>query len=394
MIKINLAATPGLQQEPKDIAISQSLKDILIKMAVEPKNQPIDDQAISESSTKPIPEKVEKKTNVFASQGSNSSIPGGTDAEEPIPQPPPKISDKLREAEQIIERKEEEYSKHLFNRPILNIGIWILVLVIVGALGYWGYTKYFNPRKSAITAKPAGKSDLPVEQPILLTEQSQPSSTSDMPEVDQPVLTPINQIDEIYLPPVLTGISRCQILSQLISVLPDNSRIQFLKLDKDVVNFLIFVDTENEAQQVKDEVQKLPGIGSIQAFYIEHIADTPSPAVQMMAILNLKTESAVARNIRFYDDVSLSQVLWAIGKRQNLKLQPLNIAEPPAPKPRLAEIRGNGSLNSIINLLSELSNFDLNLSVEKIAINLSADSAVDTGILDFSINSVIYPQKL
>ncbi|HRD17908.1 MAG TPA: hypothetical protein PLB60_02555, partial [Candidatus Marinimicrobia bacterium] len=142
------------------------------------------------------------------------------------------------------------------------------------------------------------------------------------------------------------------------------------------------------------EVQKLPGIGSIQAFYIEHIADTPSPAVQMMAILNLKTESAVARNIRFYDDVSLSQVLWAIGKRQNLKLQPLNIAEPPAPKPRLAEIRGNGSLNSIINLLSELSNFDLNLSVEKIAINLSADSAVDTGILDFSINSVIYPQKL
>lgn len=320
MIKINLAATPGLQQEPKDIAISQSLKDILIKMAVEPKNQPIDDQAISESSTKPIPEKVEKKTNVFASQGSNSSIPGGTDAEEPIPQPPPKISDKLREAEQIIERKEEEYSKHLFNRPILNIGIWILVLVIVGALGYWGYTKYFNPRKSAITAKPAGKSDLPVEQPILLPEQSQPSSTSDMPEVDQPVLTPINQIDEIYLPPVLTGISRCQILSQLISVLPDNSRIQFLKLDKDVVNFLIFVDTENEAQQVKDEVQKLPGIGSIQAFYIEHVADTPSPAVQMMAILNLKTESAVARNIRFYDDVSLSQVLWAIGKRQNLKL--------------------------------------------------------------------------
>jgi len=394
MIKINLAATPGLQQEPKDIAISQSLKDILIKMAVEPKNQPIDDQAISESSTKPIPEKVEKKTNVFASQGSNSSIPGGTDAEEPIPQPPPKISDKLREAEQIIERKEEEYSKHLFNRPILNIGIWILVLVIVGALGYWGYTKYFNPRKSEITAKPAGKSDLPVEQPILLTEQSQPSSTSDMPEVDQPVLIPINQIDEIYLPPVLTGISRCQILSQLISVLPDNSRIQFLKLDKDVVNFLIFVDTENEAQQVKDEVQKLPGIGSIQAFYIEHVADTPSPAVQMMAILNLKTESAVARNIRFYDDVSLSQVLWAIGKRQNLKLQPLNIAEPPAPKPRIAEIRGNGSLNSVINLLSELSNFDLNLSVEKIAINLSADSAVDTGILDFSINSVIYPQKL
>ncbi len=394
MIKINLAATPGLQQEPKDIAISQSLKDILIKMAVEPKNQPIDDQAISESSTKPIPEKVEKKTNVFASQGSNSSIPGGTDAEEPIPQPPPKISDKLREAEQIIERKEEEFSRHLSNRLVLNIGIWILVLVIVGALGYWGYTKYFNPRKSEITAKPAGKSDLPVEQPILLTEQSQPSSTSDMPEVDQPVLTPINQIDEIYLPPVLTGISRCQVLLQLISVLPDNSRIQFLKLDKDVVNFLIFVDTENEAQQVKDEVQKLPGIGSIQAFYIEHVADTPSPAVQMMAILNLKTESAVARNIRFYDDVSLSQVLWAIGKRQNLKLQPLNIAEPPAPKPRLAEIRGNGSLNSIINLLSELSNFDLNLSVEKIAINLSADSAVDTGILDFSINSVIYPQKL
>lgn len=394
MIKINLAATPGLQQEPKDIAISQSLKDILIKMAVEPKNQPNDDQAISKSSTKPIPENIEKKLDAFASQGSNSSMPGETDAKKSISQPSPKVSDKLREAEQIVERKEEEYSRHLSKRLILNIGIWILVLVTVGALGYWGYTKYFNPRKSEITAKPAGKSDLPVEQPILLTEQSQPSSTSDMPEVDQPVLTPINQIDEIYLPPVLTGISRCQILSQLISVLPDNSRIQFLKLDKDVVNFLIFVDTENEAQQVKAEVQKLPGIGSIQAFYIEHIADTPSPAVQMMAILNLKTESAVARNIRFYDDVSLSQVLWAIGKRQNLKLQPLNIAEPPAPKPRLAEIRGNGSLNSIINLLSELSNFDLNLSVEKIAINLSADSAVDTGILDFSINSVIYPQKL
>ena len=88
MIKINLAATPGLQQEPKDIAISQSLKDILIKMAVEPKNQPNDDQAISKSSTKPIPENIEKKLDAFASQGSNSSIPGGTDAEEPIPQPP------------------------------------------------------------------------------------------------------------------------------------------------------------------------------------------------------------------------------------------------------------------------------------------------------------------
>ncbi|HPC35274.1 MAG TPA: hypothetical protein P5268_03410 [Candidatus Marinimicrobia bacterium] len=391
MIKINLATKPGLQEEPKNITVNDNLKDILIRMSATPKEQPVGDRIIDESETKPVPEASKEEVSTFALEESNLEMTGQAKTEEPIPQTVSGISDKLREAEKIVERKEKEYSKHSSKRIILNIGIWILVLVIIGTAGYWAYYKYFKTQTSSITVESKNENILPTEKPAPVVEETQPSSSSEVAEVVPPKAS---QIDETYLPRIFAGIARCQVLSQLVGTLPGNSRIQFLKLDKDKINFLIFIDSENNAQQAKTKMQNLPGIVSTQAFYIEHTANIPAPAVQMMAILNLRTENAPSRNIRFYDDVSLSQVLWATGKKHNLKLQPISIAEPPAPKPRLAEIRGSGNLADIINLISELSSFDLNLSIEKISLDLSSESTLDTGILNFNISSVIYPQKL
>ncbi|MDD5539970.1 MAG: hypothetical protein PHG61_04675, partial [Candidatus Marinimicrobia bacterium] len=119
-----------------------------------------------------------------------------------------------------------------------------------------------------------------------------------------------------------------------------------------------------------------------------------APDVQIMAILNVHDEEALISNIGFQDDMALSQIIWAAGKRSNLTLQPLIIYEPQATKPRLAEIRGSGSVLGIISLMHELAELNLNLSIEQVLLNSGVEAVGSSDQIDFSINTVIYPRKL
>ncbi|MFA6743603.1 MAG: hypothetical protein WCS36_05300, partial [Candidatus Neomarinimicrobiota bacterium] len=219
------------------------------------------------------------------------------------------------------------------------------------------------------------------------------------PETSQPVETaviqlPPSQIDEIYLPNIAVGVARSQLLGRILEAFPIDFRLQYLKLTNEKISFLIYVNSEEEAQRAKTTIQNLPGIYSTRVFYIERISGTAAPDVQIMAILNVHDEEALISNIGFQDDMALSQIIWAAGKRSNLTLQPLIIYEPQATKPRLAEIRGSGSVLGIISLMHELAELNLNLSIEQVLLNSGVEAVGSSDQIDFSINTVIYPRKL
>jgi hypothetical protein len=409
MIKINLATKPGLKDEDVRKAISGSTNDIFAVAPSEEMTIPAGDAAINETQPEQQIEIPSLDNDMFASVEANLDRLEQTEAEEFVPRhvslPPEK-------------RKEEEKNEGLAKRPwhhrlLRALTYLILGMVIVGG-GYWAYNRFLKPapevtavnqdynntklnegviEQVAPQSAPTPAEISPTEniQPIY---QTSPEAGASSGQLVPPMTVQPSQVEDVYLAQILNSSAYCQTLSQVLDLFPTTYRLQYLKMKNDKISCLIYVGSEEEAQRIKYGVQNLAGISNLEVFYFERTAGIAAPNVQIMAILKLRSDSSIARSIYFQNDVGLAQVLWAIGKPNNLSMQPLSINEPPSAKPRLAEIRGYGSIKSISNLLRELANTNLNLSFEQISLNPGNDGTRNAGVLDFSINSVIYPQKM
>jgi len=414
MININLATKPGLQDETGSKPAPGNPNEIF---AVIPPTTEASEPAIAQISSEiqesqPIAMPA-LDDDMFASIEANLEMMEQAEAEEFVPRhislPPEKLEEE-KKAEKI-----EELTKQPGRRRLKKVLIYGLIVIVIGGGSYWTYLKYFK------TLTPTNSVSTDFEKPEVATEQAESVPVQPIPapaemqplETVQPIYqseinavpsaTPVpstitqpqpSQVEDVYVSQILSGAIRCQTLAQVVGSLPVNHRLQYLKLKTDKVSFLVYVGSEEEAQRLKAGIQNLPGILSTEVFYIERMAGGAAPAVQIMAILKLRNHPSGIRSIRFQNDVALSQVLWSAGKRNGLNMQPLNIAEPPAPKPRLSEFRGNGSANGIANLLQELSATDLNLSIEQVSLSPGYDQAGNSAAIDFTINSIIYPQKM
>jgi 16S rRNA (guanine(966)-N(2))-methyltransferase RsmD len=246
--------------------------------------------------------------------------------------------------------------------------------------------EYEKPQPVTEEMVPSAPATTPSEIPPVETVEpvyQTPAAPLTYQSVGQPALS---QVEEVYASQIMAGARYSLSAAQVLGLFPSGTRVQYLKLKSGKISFLIYVAEEAEGQRIKTGIGNLPGIQASEVFYIERMPTVAAPNVQIMAILKLRLDSGTPRSIRFQNDVNLSQVLWSIGKRNNLNLQPLGIAEPPAAKPRLAEIRGDGGVNSIANFLQELANIDLNLGIEQVSLTPASDATGYSGF--FNLRSI------
>lgn len=425
MIKINLATKPGLQDESENKLTPGSHNDIftLSPSAAPPSPSvppaPVNDQ-LPEGPHDEMPlEMPDFNDDIFKSVEANLQMLEQAEAEEFVPRHVSLPPEKLEEVDK--EKAIENLTQRPIRRRLVKLFSYLIVFAIIGYGGYWAYNKYLKTPMPAIVIPAETQDAFPVEeQPVavepspVITETPAPeygqpvnqSPAANVPEVRQPVQQPvtqrpvahqpvaqqiINQVEEIYIRQILTGTGRSQILAQVIGAIPASYRLQYLKMKSEKISFLIYVNSEEEARRIKTAVENIPGLFPPDVFYIERMASVAAPSVQIMAILKLRNQISVPmRNIRFQNDVELSQTLWAIGKRNQVTLSPLSITEPPGSQPRLAEISGSASLSGFSSLLRDLLALDLNLSIEQISLSPGRDY----GSIDFSLNSVLFPQKM
>jgi len=386
MIKINLATKPGLQDETVVQGFIGEASDIFSVPLPEVSSQISAEQMTEQLLTAPTSEVPTDKAEMFESVKENLEMLEQAETEEFIPRHLSHPPEKSQEAIEGTEDTQPIPKSH--PRSWLKILIYLLVVIIIGSAGYWVYNKYLKIEGPQIT----GVTDEEVKVPI--TESATPTPESIAPSESDLVQSRPNQVDEIYLPNIAVGTARCHLIAGIIDAFPADFRLQYLKLTNEKISFLIYVGLEEGARHAKTTIQNLPGILSTRVFYIEKMTGIPSPAVQIMAILNVRIEENLIENVRFLDDLAMAQTLWAIGKRNNLTLQPLSITEPPAANPRLAGIQGQGSVSNFKNLLNELAGINLNLSVEQVLLNPVIDSGDKTEQVNFTINFVLYPQKI
>ncbi|MDD5230838.1 MAG: hypothetical protein PHC43_05870 [Candidatus Marinimicrobia bacterium] len=386
MIKINLATKPGLQDETVNQGVVGESNDIFKTAPPAGPSKLTGEQLASELQATPATAKPEEEIDRLATVEANLKMLEQAESEEFVPQHPSQPPEKVDEVEEEI--KSDQPSEKPRRSSLFKVLSFVLIVAIIIVGGYWAYNKYLRTPTPSIPYTADEEEILTVDVPATpAPETSQPVETAE-------VQLPPSQIDEIYLPNIAVGVARSQLLGRILEAFPIDFRLQYLKLTNEKISFLIYVNSEEEAQRAKTTIQNLPGIYSTRVFYTERISGTAAPDVQIMAILNAHDEEALISNIGFQDDMALSQIIWAAGKRSNLTLQPLIIYEPQATKPRLAEIRGSGSVLGIISLMHELAELNLNLSIEQVLLNSGVEAVGSSDQIDFSINTVIYPRKL
>jgi len=403
MLKINLATKPGLQDETKDKSIPAIPNELFESLPPSPEPViSVPDQSGKAALKSELTALATPKEDMFASVESNLEMLEQAEAEEFVPRhvslPPEKRAE--TEQEERIEALTKIPRKRRL-RKILGVGLGLIVVAVVG---YWAYVnflkapvqpdEYEKPQPVTEEMVPSAPATTPSEIPPVETVEpvyQTPAAPLTYQSVGQPALS---QVEEVYASQIMAGARYSLSAAQVLGLFPSGTRVQYLKLKSGKISFLIYVAEEAEGQRIKTGIGNLPGIQASEVFYIERMPTVAAPNVQIMAILKLRLDSGTPRSIRFQNDVNLSQVLWSIGKRNNLNLQPLGIAEPPAAKPRLAEIRGDGGVNSIANFLQELANIDLNLGIEQVSLTPASDATGYSGFFNFTINSVIYPQKM
>lgn len=345
MIKLNLASRPGLCEEGK-------LTPLFLK------NNFYKEEVIG-----------------AATEGESVLKVGEAEKEEFVPKHtslPPK---KVKKDEQVVGKK-RSFAPFLY---------FMLVIIVVGG-GYWLYKTKLSPITSfSVTKKPE------VEKPAVLQLEEVTTVETEKIPVKQILY---NEITDAAVNQITRGIGVLSIGVNLLNYFPAGSNLRYLRVKGGKASFILYVPVNEDGVKLKNSLASNAMFSVPDVFYIDRDDTYPGYPYQVMSILDYK--AVILKSDKAYKykiDEELARILTNSGSLSNVSLTPLRIFQTESDQPLKAQFTGKGNLNSCLNFFGKLMELDVNLCIECIYIFDNTNKALDTTILEFKIDTVIFPRR-
>jgi len=194
---------------------------------------------------------------------------------------------------------------------------------------------------------------------------------------------------------VQVGQNKLNIAADVLAQFPANSRLQYLRIKNDRLSFILYVSSDYAAEQIKNYFTSQSRFLSPEVFFVEQSNTVASNPVEIMAIIRFRQMgSDDTKGYKYLTDRQLSQYVWQASLKSNVRMNPLKISNSDITTVRDAEIVGNGMMANVIALMRELAVQRHNMSTSILSIRSDTSRPISESLLDFDLNSVIYPGNM
>ncbi|GEM_PF-1178077 len=194
---------------------------------------------------------------------------------------------------------------------------------------------------------------------------------------------------------VQVGQNKLNIAADVLAQFPANSRLQYLRIKNDRLSFILYVSSEYIAEQIKNYFISQSKFLSPEVFFVEQSNTVAGNPIEIMAIIRFQSMgSNDTKGYKYLTDRQLSQYVWQASLKSSVRLNPLKISNNDITTVRDAEIIGNGITANVITMMRELAVQRHNMSMSMLSIRSNTSRPISESILDFDLNSVIYPGNM
>lgn len=413
MIRLNLANVPGLQGEelPTLVDLEGLTPDQPAEPLPEKEMEFVPEQAPAESSEEPVIETkptLPADEDLFKLAEENLDLIEQAEQEEFIPKPTSPPLDKSGKGPVGIKR-----------HPVLRLAILAVVALLILA-AFWGYrqgifieeqvTKTAQKTRDKVLEQMTDQMVEPTETTVQKTEDLAEKARL-IPDAAQQPGSPISNavkpvrrmhrytepsgISEEYIYRVHIGQNRLQIAAEVLSQFPSNSRLQYLRVKNDKVSFILYVANEQDMLLLKSYFSNKDRFASPEVFFTERTNKVAGNPIEIMAIVGFHTSDCQdTRGYRYFTDRQLSQYVWQTRLTSGVDMQPMKISSKEITAIRNGNIAGNGPVKNIIQLLNELAMVRDNMEFGVISITGTLDNSILEAMLDYNLDTVIYPGNM
>jgi len=114
-----------------------------------------------------------------------------------------------------------------------------------------------------------------------------------------------------------------------------------------------------------------------------------------MAIVRFYTsECQETKGYQYFTDRQLSQYVWQTGLTSGVNMQPMKISSKEITSIRNGNIAGTGAVKNVVQLFNELAVIRDNMEFGVISITGTLDNSISETMLDYNLNTVIYPGNM
>ncbi|MGC9363355.1 MAG: hypothetical protein ACP5FZ_02160 [Fidelibacterota bacterium] len=201
-----------------------------------------------------------------------------------------------------------------------------------------------------------------------------------------------SDLSENVIQMVQRGQFKLNLVADVLAQMPGDARILYLRIKDDKLSFIVYVRSEQAAEQLQGYFTDHSRFFPPEVFFIERSAKNSDNPVEVTAIIRFRmVGSDDQRGYHYLTDRQLSQYSWQAALISDIQMSPLKISGRDIYSVRNAEITGTGKISSIIDLLRELAVQRHNMAVD--ILSLKSDTAVfiNEGLLAYNLSSVIYP---
>lgn len=202
----------------------------------------------------------------------------------------------------------------------------------------------------------------------------------------------LSNLSENVIQMVQRGRFKLNLAADVLEQMPGAARILYLRIKDDKLSFIVYVRSEQVAEQLRGYFTDQSRFFPPDVFFIERTAKYSDNPVEVMAIIRFRVVgSDDQKGYHYLTDRQLSQHSWQAALISDVQMNPLKISGRDIYSVRNAEIAGTGKISSIIDLLRELAVQRHNMAVD--ILSLKSDTAVfiNEGLLAYNLSSVIYP---
>ena len=191
------------------------------------------------------------------------------------------------------------------------------------------------------------------------------------------------------------GQDKLYMTADILSQFPSSAGLQYLRIKGDKLSFIINVSSEAVAERIRNYFTSQGRFQNPEIFFVERTDNNPANPVEIMAIIRF--QSMVSNDTDGYkclSDRQLSQYIWQASLNSAARVNPLKISNADYTKIRDAEIAGNGGMENVIALLREIAAQRHNMSAKMISIKSDTNRPIRESVLNFNVNTIIYPGNM
>ncbi|MDO9548107.1 MAG: hypothetical protein Q7J65_03980 [Candidatus Marinimicrobia bacterium] len=194
---------------------------------------------------------------------------------------------------------------------------------------------------------------------------------------------------------VQIGQNKLSLAADVLAQFPADSRLQYLRVKNGKLSFILFVSSEYAAEQIKNYFICQNQFQPPEIFFVERSNKIAGNPVEIMAIVRFQTMgSDDTKGYKYLTDRQLSQYVWQASLKSSVRMNPLKISSSDITTVRDAEIIGNGMTANVIAMMRELAVQRHNMSTSILSIRSDTKQPIRESVLDFNLNSVIYPGNM